>query len=99
MGPRTAGTGNGRRCELTVSGQVARSVVAAMRARFDVVSTRTADDTVLTVGVADQAAVRALLIILWDAGHEVVAMTTEPTEPVTGHRTPSPGRWETRSRR
>jgi hypothetical protein len=51
-------------------------VVAAMRARFDVVSTPAADRTVLTVEVADQAAVRALMTMLWDSGHEVLAMST-----------------------
>jgi hypothetical protein len=50
--------------------------MTAMRARFDVVSTQSAHQTVLTVGDADQAAVRALMLMLWDSGHEVLAMST-----------------------
>lgn len=77
MGTHMADTATGMRCELTVCGHVARSVIAAMRTRFDVASTQTADHTVLTVGDADQAAVRALMLMLWDSGHEVLAMSTE----------------------
>jgi hypothetical protein len=40
------------------------------------VSTQSAHQTVLTVGDADQAAVRALMLMLWDSGHEVLAMST-----------------------
>jgi hypothetical protein len=65
-------------CELTVTGPVARSVIDAIRARFDVVATRTADNTVLTVGAIDQSALRALMVMLWDSGHEVLAMSTTP---------------------
>jgi len=79
MAVHTAGSGTGQRCELTVSGPVARSVVAAMRARFGAVSpparVNGTDATVLTVDVTDQAAVRALMLMLWDSGHDVLAMT------------------------
>ena len=61
-------------CEVRVTGPVARSVVDAIRTRFDADSSRYADDTVLTVRAVDQAAVRALMIMLWDSGHEVLTM-------------------------
>jgi hypothetical protein len=79
MGTRSSDPGG--RCELTVRGPVAGSVVAAMRARFDVESVAASGDTVLTVGRADQAALRALMIMLWDSGHEVLAMSTGPDSP------------------
>lgn len=81
MGTGSWGSDPGRRCELTVRGPVAGSVVAAMRARFDVESVAASGHTVLTVGRADQAALRALMIMLWDSGHEVLAMSTAPGSP------------------
>jgi hypothetical protein len=65
-----------RRCELTITGPLARSVIEAIRTRFDGVSTRTSGRTVLIVRCVDQAAIRALMIMLWDSGHEVLAMST-----------------------
>ena len=66
----------GGRCELTVHGHLARSVLAAVRERFDVGSVQVADSTVLTLDAVDQAAIRALMTMLWDSGHEVLAMST-----------------------
>jgi hypothetical protein len=66
------------RCELTVTGPVAESVIQAIAARFDVDATRTSDHTLLTVDCVDQAAVRALMTMLWDSGHQVVTMSTAP---------------------
>jgi hypothetical protein len=65
-------------CELTVTGHLARSVVEAIGSRFTVVSTRSAEISVLTIADVDQSAVRALMIMLWDTGHEVLTMTTTP---------------------
>ncbi|MHA6779571.1 hypothetical protein ACVGOW_01005 [Pseudonocardia saturnea] len=73
------GTDGGPRCVATVSGHAARTVGSALRSRFDVASTQAADHTVLTVSAADQAPVRALLVMLWDSGHEVLAMSTGPS--------------------
>jgi hypothetical protein len=39
------------------------------------VSAPGADGTTLVVDGVDQAAVRALLTLLWDAGHEVLSLT------------------------
>jgi len=63
-------------CELTVAGPLAHSFVQAVRARFTVDCRRSAEATVLTVGSADQAAVRAVMTMLWDSGHVVLAMAT-----------------------
>ncbi|MDT7582140.1 MAG: hypothetical protein QOK35_3404, partial [Pseudonocardiales bacterium] len=46
-----------------------------IRTRFDHVSAPGADGTTLVVDGVDQAAVRALLTLLWDAGHEVLSLT------------------------
>ncbi len=66
-------TGN---CELTIAGIVARPVIDTIGTRFDLVSVRTADRTVLTVADVDQPGIRALMIMLWDSGHDVLAMST-----------------------
>ena len=64
------------RCEVTVRGPLSRSLLDLVRTRFDRVSTPAA--TVLVVEAVDQAAVRALLTLLWDADHEVVALRAYP---------------------
>ena len=61
------------RCELTLRRPLSQSLLAAMRSRFDGVSTP--DATVLVVQDVDQAAIRALLVMLWDEGHDVLSMT------------------------
>lgn len=48
---------------------------------------RTADTTVLTVEGADQAAVRAVMIMLWDCGHEVPTMSTDERDTPRSHST------------
>lgn len=78
-------------CELTVAGSVARSVLDAVATRFDVRAVRLLDHpvrTVLTVGGVDQSAVRALMIMLWDSGHDVLAMSTPATDAVGGRTRP-----------
>ena len=69
-----------KRCVLAVSGPVAHSVAHAISERFDAHLTRAGDSTVLIVGAVDQAAVRAVMIMLWDSGHEVVAMSIRPAD-------------------
>jgi hypothetical protein len=68
-----------KHCELIVTGPLARSAIEAIRTRFDVDATRTMQTTVLTIDDVDQAAVRALMLMLWDSGHEVLAMSVTPT--------------------
>jgi hypothetical protein len=64
-----------KHCELIVTGPLARSAIEAIRTRFDVDATRTMQTTVLTIDDVDQAAVRALMLMLWDSGHQVQAMS------------------------
>ena len=80
-----------RRCALTVNGPVARAAVEAARERFDVEVAHTDTGTVLTLSGADQAALRALMIMLWDSGHEVLAMSTTPGPPLTRGAPPPHG--------
>ena len=61
--------------ELRLQAPIARFLLGVIRTRFDHVSTPGADGTVLIVENIDQASVRALLTLLWDAGHEVVSLT------------------------
>lgn len=78
------------RCEVTVAGPVARSAMDAIRMRFDARSRRAADSTVLMVSGVDQAAIRSLLILLWDLGHRVTAMSTSCDGPVMRDRSDQP---------
>ena len=61
------------RFELTMRGPIAHSLLDVILTRFDHVSTPGTDGTVLVAEAMDQASVRALLNLLWDAGHEVLA--------------------------
>ena len=61
-----------KRCELVINGPIAQAVVGTIAARF---GPSTVDRGVLTVEGVDQPAVRALMVLLWDTGHEVLAMT------------------------
>jgi hypothetical protein len=61
------------RYELTLRTPIAHTLLDVIRTRFDHVSTPGADGTVLIVENIDQASVRALLTLLWDTGHEVLA--------------------------
>jgi hypothetical protein len=61
------------RYELRLRGPIAHSLLGVIETRFDQVSTPGADGTVLIVETIDQASVRALLTLLWDASHEVLS--------------------------
>ncbi len=75
MRPMTCET----RCVLTISGPIAQSVTEAIRSRFDGIATRIGENTSVTVEDVDQAAVRAVMIMLWDSGHDVVTMVITPS--------------------
>jgi len=64
------------RCELTLRGPLAGSLLGLIRTRFDRVSAPDPDGTVLIIENLDQASVRALLTLLWDSGHEVLSLTS-----------------------
>ena len=59
--------------ELRLRAPIARTLLDVIRTRFDHVTTPGADGTVLIIENIDQASVRALLILLWDTGHEVLS--------------------------
>jgi hypothetical protein len=63
------------RFELRLRGSLAHTVLDVIRARFDRVGAPNPDGTVLIIENVDQAAVRALLTLLWDTGHEVLSLT------------------------
>jgi hypothetical protein len=67
------------RYELTMRGPISRTVLDVVRTRFDHVSAPGADGTVLVVDNIDQASVRALLTLLWDTGHHVLAFEEKTT--------------------
>jgi hypothetical protein len=61
---------------LRLRAPIARSLLDAIGTRFDRVSTAGADGTTLiveNVESLDQASVRALLSLLWDANHDVLS--------------------------
>jgi hypothetical protein len=64
------------RCELTLRGPLSQALLGVIRTRFDHVSAPDANGTVLILENLDQASVRALLTLLWDAGHEVLSLTS-----------------------
>ena len=66
------------RCELILRRAPSPALLELIRSRFDQVSPRASDDAALIIENLDQASVRALLTLLWDAGHEVVALTPLP---------------------
>jgi hypothetical protein len=72
------------RYRLTLAGRLPASVAAVIRARFGDVEIRPgADTTVLDLAVADQPALRALLTLLWDVGHEVLLVMSLPAKEIT----------------
>lgn len=70
-------------CRVTLAGPLGAAAIRAIRAQYGrvVVSTRAVDcQTVLDLGGLDQAALRGLLTLLWDLGHDVTAVSNQPRE-------------------
>ena len=68
------------RYRLSVAGPVPRRLVETITHRFGSVSVGgDGEDTVLDAVLVDQPSLRALLTLLWDAGHDVhdVSLTTD----------------------
>jgi hypothetical protein len=69
------------RHRVTVAGPLSRAVAATVTSRFTGVGIgRTRTTTVLDVVLVDQPALRALLTLLWDAGHDVRSVESLPEE-------------------
>ncbi|WP_395729690.1 hypothetical protein [Nakamurella sp.] len=70
------------RLRVTVAGPLSTAATSAVQARYDVVigPRRAGDETVLDLEELDQSAIRGLLTLLWDFGHDVVAVTNETKE-------------------
>jgi hypothetical protein len=67
---------------VTVAGPLPGSLAGVIRARFAGVSIRPGTGrTALELDAVDQPALRALLTLLWDVGHDVLSVTTEETTP------------------
>jgi hypothetical protein len=71
------------RCRVTVEGPLGAAATLALRSRYDrvILTTRRAGRrTVLDLDGLDQPALRGLLMLLWDFGHDVVAVSNQPRE-------------------
>lgn len=73
---------------VALAGRVPRNVAELIGRRFGEVSIHVdADRTVLEGPIADQAAVRALLNLLWDVGSDVLLLRVTPGQPPRVRRT------------
>ena len=79
------------RYRLSVTGPVPRRLVETIVHRFGNVSVgRNGEDTVLDAVLVDQPSLRALLTLLWDAGHDVhdVSLAADAGIPPVGDPRP-----------
>jgi hypothetical protein len=75
-------TGGTVRYRLVIAGPVAQWLTDTIADRFGGVSiSAAANGTVLEVVEADQPALRALLTLLWDVGHDVLSLSAEKEWP------------------
>jgi hypothetical protein len=66
------------RYEVHVTGRLPQALTAAIATRFgEVVTRKQPDSTVLNGSIADQAALRSLLGLIWDTGCSVLAVTVD----------------------
>jgi len=67
------------RFEVHTTGRLPKTVGEAISTRFGAVAVTTRpNSTVLTGSLADQAALRALLALIWDTGGTVLSVTLDP---------------------
>jgi len=87
-------------CKVTLDRRPSEPLIGLLLDRFTHVEVVTSRCAVVVRGI-DQAAVRALLLLMWDAGFEVHAMTwthqpgplSGPGHPVRGSEAGGPLRW------
>lgn len=78
------------RYRLIIAGRISDTFATLIYARFGTAVSIDSGSTNATVDLAaDQAALRALLTLLWDLGHELVAIRPQH-EQQTSHRRPQP---------
>lgn len=71
---------------VTVTGPLSRSAVNVIHTRFAGVTIRPGTvhqlggHTVMEVDLVDQSALRALLTLLWDVGHDVLSVDSLPSQ-------------------
>ena len=71
------------RCRITVAGQLCAAATRALQAQYGCVALSPQESdrrTVLVQDGLDQPALRGLLTLLWDFGHDVIAVSTQPME-------------------
>jgi Ni,Fe-hydrogenase III component G len=74
------------RYEVLLAGPVPNAVVEVIRSRFgDVVVHREASATVVRATVVDQAALRALLSLIWDTNGSLLSVVVAKDENRRGH--------------
>jgi len=67
------------RFEVHVTGRLPQTLTQAISARFgEIAMCKQPNTTVLSGNVADQAALRALLGLIWDTGGSVLTVTVHP---------------------
>ena len=70
------------RYELVLAGALPRLVAEAIRSRFgEVALAREQQATLMTGAIVDQAALRALLALVWDTGGHVMSLQITPDQP------------------
>lgn len=70
------------RCRVTVAGPLSQAATRALQGQYGQALNidRVDRETVLDLNGLDQPAVRGVLTLLWDLGHDVVAVTNQPKE-------------------
>jgi hypothetical protein len=67
------------RFEVHVTGRLPRALSEAVVSRFGQVAVRKqSNSTVLNGNLADQAALRSLLSLIWDTGGSILSVTLDP---------------------
>jgi hypothetical protein len=69
-------------CRVTVAGPLSTAATRALRSQYGRALSidRVDHESVLQLDGLDQPAIRGLLTLLWDLGHEVVTVTNQSTE-------------------
>jgi len=77
------------RYRLSVPGPLSRPLLETITHRFgDVAVSRSGHDTVLDADLADTPSLRALLTLLWDAGHDVRDVSSTTGADIASSRDP-----------